>query len=157
MDDTLRYLVEKDAIIDTITRLFIATDQRDWATVRACFAPRVFFDMSSMTGNDPAETDAEEIVEGWNRGLRHLRAIHHQAGNFRVTLDGDRADAFCYGIASHYLPNASGEHTRLFVGSYDIHLEKDGAAWLIHRFRFNLKYMDGNLELEGALTSETPS
>src|SRR3712207_6147353 len=111
MDDTLRYLVERDAIIDTITRLFIATDQRDWATVRACFAPRVFFDMSSMTGNDPAETDAEEIVEGWDRGLRHLRAIHHQAGNFRITLDGNRADAFCYAIASHYLPNASGEHT----------------------------------------------
>ena len=157
MDETLRYLVEKDAIIDTITRLFIATDQRDWATVRSCFAPRVFFDVSSMTGNEPAETDAEEIVEGWDRGLRHLRAVHHQAGNFKVTLDGDRADAFCYGTASHYLPNASGEHTRLFVGSYDFHLEKDGAAWRIHRFRFNLKYMDGNLELEGELSSTTPS
>ena len=157
MDDTLRYLVEKDAIVDTITRLFIATDQRDWATVRACFTPRVLFDMSSMTGSEPAETDADEIVDGWDRGLRHLRAVHHQAGNFRVTLDGDRADAFCYGFASHYLPNASGEYTRLFVGSYDFHLEKDGAAWRIRRFRFNLKYMDGNLELEGELSSTTPS
>lgn len=157
MDDTLRYLVEKDAIIDTITRLFIATDQRDWETVRACFAPRVFFDMSSMTGNEPGEVDAAEIVDGWDRGLRHLRAVHHQAGNFRVTLDGDRADAFCYAIASHYLPNASGQYTRFFVGSYDFHLEKDGTAWRIHTFRFNLKYMDGNLELEGELSSTTPS
>jgi hypothetical protein len=69
----------------------------------------------------------------------------------------DRADAFCYGIASHYLPNASGQYTRFFVGSYDFHLEKDGTAWRIHRFRFNLKYMDGNLELEGELSSTTPS
>jgi len=157
MDDNLRYLIEKDAIIDTITRLFIGTDTRDWAMVRDCFAPRVFFDMSSMTGAEPSEVDVREIVEGWDRGLRHLRAVHHQAGNFRVTVDGDRADAFCYGTASHYLPNASGQHTRLFVGSYDFHLEKDGAAWRIHRFRFNLKYLDGNLDLEGALTSETPS
>jgi hypothetical protein len=157
MDDALRYLVEKDAITDTITRLFIATDTRDWAAARACFTPRVFFDMSSMTGSEPSEVDAQEIVDDWDRGLRHLRAVHHQAGNFRVTLDGDRADAFCYGIASHYLPNASGQHTRLFVGSYDFHLEKDGTSWRIRRFRFNLKYMDGNLELEGALSSETPS
>ena len=157
MDDTLRYLVEKDAIIDTITRLFIGTDQRDWETVRACLAPRVFFDMSSMTGNEPAETDAAEIVDGWDRGLRHLRAVHHQAGNFQVTLDGDRADAVCYAIASHYLPNDSGQYTRFFVGSYDFHLEKEGAAWRIRRFRFNLKYMDGNLELEGELSSTTPS
>ncbi len=157
MDDALRYLVEKDAIIDTITRLFIGTDRRDWKKVRECFAPRVFFDMSSMTGNDPAETDAEEIVDGWDRGLRHLRAVHHQAGNFQVTLSGGQADAFCYAIASHYLPNASGEYTRIFVGSYDFHLEKQGGAWRIDRFRFNLKYMDGNLELEGELSSTTPS
>ena len=54
-----------------------------------------------MTGGSPGEVDAQEIVDGWDRGLRHLKAVHHQGGNFRVTLDGDRAEAFCYGIASH--------------------------------------------------------
>ena len=157
MDDALRYLVEKDAIVDTIIRLFVATDNRDWETARACFTPRVLFDMTSMTGGSPGEIDAQEIVDGWDRGLRHLKAVHHQGGNFQVTLDGDRADAFCYGTASHYLPNASGQNTRLFVGSYDFRLEKDGAAWRIRQFRFNLKYMDGNLQLEGEVDSSTPS
>jgi hypothetical protein len=157
MDDALQYLVEKDAIVETITRLFVGTDERDWETVRACFTPRVLFDMSSMTGSTAAELDAEEIVDGWDRGLRHLKAIHHQAGNFRVTVNGGRADAFCYATASHYLPNATGRNTRLFVGSYDFQLEKDGVAWRIRLFRFNLKYMDGNLQLEGEVDSSAPS
>ena len=157
MDDAIQYLVEKDAIVETITCLFIATDERDWETVRECFTPRVLFDMSSMTGSAAAEVDAREIVDGWDRGLRHLAAIHHQAGNFRITVDGSRADAFCYGIASHYLPNATGRNTRRFVGSYDFQLEKEGPAWRIREFRFNLKYMDGNLQLEGEVDSSTPS
>jgi SnoaL-like domain len=158
MDEALQYLVEKDAIIETITRLFVGTDDRDWEAVRACFTPRVLFDMSSMTGGAAAELDVGEIVDGWDRGLRHLKAIHHQAGNFRVTVNGDRADAFCYAIASHYLPNATGQNTRLFVGSYDFKMEKDGAAWRIRLFRFNLKYMDGNLQLEGEVdSSASPS
>jgi hypothetical protein len=39
--------------------------------------------------------------------------------------------------------------TRAFVGSYDCALRKgpDG-AWTIHSFRFNLKFLEGNLELE---------
>jgi hypothetical protein len=34
------------------------------------------------------------------------------------------------------------------VGSYDFGLERIAERWRIRRFRFVLKYMDGNLELE---------
>ena len=67
-----------------------------------------------------------------------------------MTLQGDRAAAFCYGIAYHYLPNASGRNTRTFVGSYDFELEKDGGAWHIRSFKYNLKFLDGNLNLESS-------
>ncbi len=39
-------------------------------------------------------------------------------------------------------------HTRVFVGSYDFGLRRQDGRWRIDRFRFNLKYLDGNLELE---------
>lgn len=45
----------------------------------------------------------------WEAGLKPLKAIHHQAGNHLVSIDGDSADAFCYGIASRYRPNCTGE------------------------------------------------
>jgi hypothetical protein len=148
MDDRIRELIEKDAIVGTINRLFVATDSRDWEAVKACFAPRVLFDMTSMTGGEPVERTPQEIADAWAEGLRPLAAIHHQAGNHAVTIRGERADAFCYGIASHYLPNPSGRNTRVFVGSYDFSLERTSGAWRIRGFRFNLKYVDGNARLE---------
>ncbi len=148
MDQELRRLLEKDKIITAITQLFVETDNRDWERVKACFASQVRFDMSSLTGAAPATLSPAQIADAWDSGLRPLKAVHHQAGNYEVTLDGSTARAFCYATASHYLPNPSGHNTRVFVGSYDFHLTSDGQRWLIDAFRFNLKYLDGNLHLE---------
>jgi hypothetical protein len=48
------------------------------------------------------------------------------------------------------LPNKTNQNTRIFVGSYDFHLIKADENWQIDRFKFNLKYMDGNLKLEAS-------
>ena len=149
MNDQLQLLLDQNAVIDTLNRLFISTDNRDWEAVKACFASAVLFDMTSMGGGEPATLTPEEIAAAWEQGLSHLEAIHHQAGNYVVTLNGDAADAFCYGIASHYLPNETGKNTRTFVGSYDFHLTRTNDAWRIDAFKFNLKYIDGNTNLEG--------
>lgn len=155
MDD-FGTLVAKQEVSDTIINLFVGTDERNWPAVLECFAPRLSFDMSSLTGAQPGDVLAKEVIAGWEKGLAPLAALHHQAGNFRVEVDGDRATAFCYAIASHYLPNPSGRNTRVFVGSYDFSLARDGSRWRITAFRFNLKYVDGNLELEkSGLTQPT--
>jgi hypothetical protein len=148
MSDPLLLLLEKDRIIDTINALFISTDKRDWPAVRRCFAELVFFDMTSMTGGSPSRLTPEQIVAGWDQGLRPIEKTHHQAGNYHVDVHGEQATAFCYGIASHYRATRSGRNTRLFVGSYDFHLLRTDGRWQIDSFRFNLKYIDGNAELE---------
>ena len=81
-------------------------------------------------------------------GLKDLTAIHHQVGNYLVTTKGDEADVFCYGIALHHLPDRSGLNTKMVVGSYNFHLEKQKKSWYIDRFRFNLKFIDGNVNPE---------
>jgi len=50
---------------EVVTRLFIETDRRDWAAVKACFAPSVRFDMTSMAGGSPATMSLDEITSGW--------------------------------------------------------------------------------------------
>lgn len=148
MNEQLRLLQAREEILDALNELFVGTDAREWGRVRAVLAPTARFDMKSLTGAEPPALGSEEIISGWEQGLRPIQAVHHQTGNFRVRVSGDEADAFCYGIASHYLPNASGRNTRVFVGSYDFHLRRENGRWLIDLFRFNLKYIDGNLELE---------
>lgn len=147
MDEPLRTLVAKDQILDVLNQLFVATDRRDWPAVRACFSSNVRFDMTSVTGGEPALLAADQIVAGWAEALRKLEAIHHQAGNYRVRVDGDRADAFCYGTATHYRRRPDGRNTRTFVGSYDLHLQHEPDGWRIDGFRFTLKFLEGNAEL----------
>ncbi len=140
--------LEKDQVIGTVNRLFIYTDNRDWQKVKALFAPRVLFDMTSMTGGEPKTVSPQEIVDGWDEGLRKLKAIHHQSGNFLADISGDEATVFCYAVAWHYLPNRTGRNTRTFAGSYDIHLVKQDGEWKIDWFKYNLKFIDGNADLE---------
>lgn len=144
---TTRLLADKDEIRDVIYRLFIHTDRRGWQTVEECFTPRVIFDMSSAGGGPPTEMAASEITRGWDSGLRAIAHVHHQAGNMLVDVHGDEATAFCYAIALHHTPQAPGGDTRTFVGSYDFGLERLDGRWRIKLFRFDLKYITGNLEL----------
>lgn len=146
--DAVAELVARDQVREAATRLFVHTDARDWPAVRACFADTVLFDMQSLTGAPPTEVAADEIVSGWRQGLQALQAVHHQVGNFLITLSGTGADVSCHGIASHYLENPSGRNTRVFVGTYRLHLIPRDGAWRIDRFAFTLKYLDGNPNLE---------
>jgi hypothetical protein len=148
MEKELQALIEKDSIIETITMLFIGTDNRDWPMVKGCFAKSVMFDMSSVGSGEPRTLGPQQIVEIWEKGLKPLKAIHHQAANFIVTIKDLKADVFCYGTACHYLPNPSGKNTRTFVGSYDFHLVKEGKFWRIDLIRFSLKFIEGNPDLE---------
>jgi hypothetical protein len=144
----LDLLIAKDQVADCIYRLFTATDQRDWPTVERCFAPSVHFDMTSLAGGSPVTLTPREITDGWDQGLRPLQAVHHQAGNLQIQVDGSRATALCYGITYHYRPTRSGQNTRTFVGSYDFALERFSDDWRIILFRFTLKFIEGNRDLD---------
>jgi hypothetical protein len=146
-DTAARSVVERERIAQVINRLFVATDARDWEEVRACFAGEVAFDMTSVAGGAPARLSPSQITAGWDSGLRFLDSIHHQTGNLAIQCQEKEATASCYGIAYHYRRTASGRNTRVFVGSYDFHLAL-GEQWKIDLFRFNLKFIDGNLDLD---------
>jgi hypothetical protein len=147
VDAQLRLLLDREAVIGTITALFVATDQRDWERVARCFAPSVLFDMSTAGGGPAAPLAPTQITSAWAVGLAPIQAVHHQAGNYDVRIRGEEAEASCYGMAWHYRPTRSGRNTRTFIGSYDFHLVR-GDGWRIDRFRFHLKFIDGNPGLE---------
>jgi hypothetical protein len=43
-------LMDRQAAQDTVTRLFVHTDNREWDKVSDLIAPRVLFDMASLVG-----------------------------------------------------------------------------------------------------------
>ena len=123
--------------------------ETDWKLAEVCLAPHVLLDVTSLAGGEPENTTGSAIVDGWRVVVGHLEAVHHQAGNYEVDIHGEAATATCYGIAYHYLPNDSGRNTRTFVGTYDFGLRKRRGGWEVDMLRYNLKFLDGNTDLEG--------
>ncbi len=142
------FLIEKDKILTVVNKLFVYTDTRNWkGIVEEVFANEVLFDMTSLAGGEAARLPATSITAAWDEGLKPLEAVHHQTGNFDVTVYKNDAIVKCYGIAYHYRQHPSGRNTRVFVGSYVLQLVNLPQGWRINEFTFIKKFIDGNIEL----------
>ena len=62
---TASSISDRDAVIETITRLFWHTDHHEWDAVESVFAERVHLDYTSLQGGAPATLTPAELVGGW--------------------------------------------------------------------------------------------
>ena len=138
----------RELIVDTINKLFIYTDQQNWdILIDEVFAPEIHVDITSM-GAPKAETlTARELCNSWEKGFEGLDAVHHQAGNYLITIEDSEAKVFANAIASHYKASAKNGTSREFIGSYHLNVTKTRDGWRINRFVYQLKYMTGNKNL----------
>ncbi|MEP6951112.1 MAG: nuclear transport factor 2 family protein [Ginsengibacter sp.] len=74
--------------------------------------------------------------------------MHHQAGHYLIKVDGDSADTYAYAVANHYKKSTLKGNSRLFVGSYDLTALNTTNGWRLSSFKYNLKYIDGNVSLD---------
>lgn len=140
-------LTVREQIVETVHKLFIYTDSMDWNKLQdEVFTDSVLFDMSSL-GNEAKVTSAKSICETWESGFAGLTAVNHLAGNLLVSVNDEQADVFAYATATHYKSSATQGKTREFIGTYDLHLIQTDKGWRIDQFKYNLKFMNGNLEL----------
>jgi len=144
---TMETYSRRDQIIEVVNRLFIYTDDQEWKKLQAeVFTETVDFDMTSL-GGEASQKTAKSICVDWEAGFKDLDAVNHLAGNFLVDVNEDEATVFCYATATHFKEAATQGKTRAFVGSYDLHLIQTEEGWRIDRFKYNLKYAEGNMEL----------
>ncbi|MDN3921358.1 nuclear transport factor 2 family protein [Roseateles violae] len=143
----------RQEVEDLVVRMFVAVDERDWPRAEDCFTAPFLLDMTSMVGGEPLSIAPREVCQSWAEAFSKLDQVHHQLGNFRTRVDGDRATVQCYGTAYHYRAGiAAALKSRSFVGSYELDLQRQAAGgWRIVRLQFKLKFIDGNLELEKAV------
>ncbi|WP_280180730.1 nuclear transport factor 2 family protein [Nocardia farcinica] len=137
-------IVDRLAITDVLTRLFVYTDEKRWDDLLDLFAAEVDFDGGTGQAQRRPATD---IAADWKAALEPLDAVHHQAGNYLVDLDGDRADVHADSIAVHVREDATQGKTRTFIGSYRLGVHRDGAGWRIDRFHYRPKVIEGNVDL----------
>ena len=140
---------EREQIIEVVNRLFIYTDYLEWEKLQTeVFAENVILNMESLGAGPATTVTGKAITEMWEEGFSGIDAIHHQAGNYLVDINGGEANVFAYAIATHYKKDAVNGNVREFVGSYDLHLVQTENGWRIDSFKYNVKYLNGNLDLK---------
>lgn len=147
MNDTL--IADKIELAELVNKLFMYTDALQWSKlITEVFADQVLFDMSSASGEAPQTLSPTVICDMWQQGLGSLDAVHHQAGHYLITVNANTANIYAYAVATHYKKDAVKGKTRTFVGSYDLKAALTPGGWRLTQFRYNLKYMDGNIGLD---------
>ena len=146
---TLSSLTDKMELQELANKLFMFTDARDWDKLLSqVFTENVWFDMESAGGGAAKSVAATTICRMWKEGFEGLDAIHHQAGHYLVNIIGEEADIYAYAIAYHYRKEAMNGKSRSFVGSYDLKATRSSKGWRISKFKYNLKFIEGNASLE---------
>ncbi len=146
---TTAVTTHKIELAELANKLFMYCDARQWGKMLdEVFVENVWFDMSSAGGGQPAEVKAVDICRQWEQGLRELDAVHHQAGQYLITVRADKAEIFAYAIASHYRKAAKNGQVRSFTGSYDLKAQLGSNGWRLTEFVYHLKFIDGNSMLE---------
>jgi len=151
-DPSLQAWLARQQVEDCVVRLFVATDERDWPTLVGCCTSPMTLDMTSMVGGEPQQMTPQQVADAWAAGFAPIDHVHHQIGNLRTRVDGDRATVRAHGFALHHRAGVQdGPRTRLFVGTYTLELAQgDDAQWRVSLLRFTLKFIDGRLDLEAA-------
>ena len=137
---------DADAVRGLADELFINTDLKDWGSGRALFVEgQIEVDMSSLVGGAPLRMTADELIAGFRDGLHPGKVSHHLASNYRIRVEGDRAELWAHGYAWNRVPALPpGNDLWETWGNYRLTARKVRGRWYLDGFRYYSKLTRGN-------------
>jgi hypothetical protein len=126
--------------------LFVTTDLKDWRAARALFADGpIEVDMSSLVGGGPVQLTADQLIAGFRAGLHSGKLSHHLAANYRIQVDGNRAELWAHGYAWNRVPALpAGQDLWETWGNYRLTYRRIAGQWRLDGFRYYSKLTRGN-------------
>lgn len=122
-----RWVADRSAIRDLVTRYAVAVDRKDWAAVRACFTADATCDYAWFQGDLPTVLG---LIE---RGLARFESTTHLVGNHLAEVDGDTATAETYTLCHHRFRSPEGAIDRVAALRYLDGLVRTAEGWRIRR------------------------
>jgi hypothetical protein len=138
---------DRSEIVETVTRVSVLADRREWDALPALFTPKVTVDYSSLSGGEPAVVDPVGLVEGWKATLSPLGVTQHLVGNHLVTIDGDESVVTCAFQATHVGAPPDGDRRWVLGGDYRYTLVKGPDGWRISGITMTARWETGDRSL----------
>lgn len=145
----LRALFDRAEVQETVNRVALLSDARDWGALRSLFADEVGVDHAPLDGGEQEEMEADDLVEAWRAALSGYDATQHVISNHVVTVHERCGRAACsaYVQAHHYLLNYEGSDRWTLGGRQDYDLIRISRGWKIRTFHLIVLWATGNRHL----------
>lgn len=135
---------DRAEIIDTVNRIGILSDRRDWTAVQKCFTKQVKFDYTSLNGGEPTTLAAATQVQQWADFFsKTFKNTQHLVGSHAVTLNGNTATCIAHCQAHHTYLNSS-KTAWLLAGTYDYELVKSSNGWKVQTMKMTALWETGD-------------
>lgn len=128
----LQALIDRNDIIDTLSRYAAGIDQRDAALYRSCFTDELEVDV----GGSPGRRTADEWVSQAMNAVSPFQTTQHIITNHTVTIEGDEATCIAYLQAQHWNP----ENALLVGGYYTDKLVRTADGWRISSLKLTITW-----------------
>ena len=101
--------------------------------------------MSSLVGGTAVQITADHLLDGFRAGLHGGKVSHHLATNYRIRVEGDRAELWAHGYAWNRLPSfPPGTDLWETWGNYRLTYRREARGWRLDGFRYHSKLTRGN-------------
>jgi hypothetical protein len=141
---SIEHLSDRTEIIFVVDEIDNAVDAKEWETCRSYFTDEIYADFTSLAGGSPGNMPADDLVAAWATNLYADKLSHHMRTNHRVTIDGDRAEAFSKGYALNILHRTTGSDLWEVWGNYTHTLERTAEGWKCSGMTFVVTHARGN-------------
>jgi len=149
---SVRLLLDRAAISDTVYAYATGLDRRDWALYRSIFTDRIEMDFES-TGIRAGVYDADRWVRDARRLFAGFSATQHTSSNHVHEVRGDAATCVSNMQAEHFVERtpddglAVGEDRWTIGGYYRNELVRTPEGWKLCKVALNVTWATGNPEI----------
>ncbi len=138
-------LSQRQEIEETVDRLGLHLDAKEWLELGEVLAETVELDYVSLFGGQIEHLICAEVIDRWKTQLTPLKATQHVITNLHITIQADNtATCACNVVATHVRPNPLGDSLWTVGGRYDFQLLHEGGRWRISAIKLTVLWTTGN-------------
>ena len=138
-------LSQRQEIEDTVDRLGLLIDAKEWLELGEILAETVELDYVSLFGGQIEHLLRSEVIDRWKAQLSPLKATQHVITNLHIAIQTDNtATCACNVVATHVRPNPLGDSLWTVGGRYDFRLAHEGGRWRISAIQLTVLWTTGN-------------
>lgn len=143
LEQSLRRLLDEEAIKKVMLRFGRSLDLGDWLGYRSCFTDKLLVDFERLTGQPQVLVDADDWTRFAELILSPVRR-HHVYTNFHVDVDGESASGVWYMTARHWKATDMGASIYNQYGWYNTDFIHQNSEWKMSYIKHDFQWVDGN-------------